>query len=246
MGRGSHTRLILALIMLLAMAVPAFAQLQTGDLYGTVTDEQEQPLPGVTVTLTGVSAPQVQVTDEGGNFRFLNLYPGTYAVKAELQGFTEIEYPDINIRVGSRQELRIALNAGIADTITVTGESPLLDERRVNQGSNVSTVELDKVPTARDPWSLLSQAPGVLVDRINVGGSESGQQSSFLGMGASARDNTFAIDGVILTDMNAVGGSATYFDFGAFEEVQFTTSSSDVTVATAGVTINQVTKRGTN
>ena len=246
MGRGSHARLMFALILLLAMAVPAFAQLQTGDLYGTVTDEQEQPLPGVTITLTGVGAPQVQVTDEGGSFRFLNLYPGTYAVKAELQGFSEIEYPDISIRVGSRQELRIALNAGISDTITVTGESPLLDERRVNQGSNVSTVELDKVPTARDPWSLLSQAPGVLVDRINVGGNESGQQSSFLGLGATARDNTFAIDGVILTDMNAVGGSATYFDFGAFEEVQFTVSSADVTIATSGVTINQVTKRGTN
>ena len=220
MGRGSKARLILAAvwgIALLAMAaVPAFAQLQTGDLYGTVNDEQGQALPGVTITLTGVGAPQIQVTDEGGSFRFLNLYPGTYAVKAELEGFSPIEYPDIAVRVGGRPELQITLNAAISDTITVTGESPLLDERRVNQGSNVSTVELDKVPTARDPWSLLSQAPGVLVDRINVGGNESGQQSSFLGMGSGSRDNTFAIDGVILTDMNAVGGSATYFDFGAF------------------------------
>ena len=102
------------------------------------------------------------------------------------------------------------------------------------------------MPTARDPWSLLSQAPGVLVDRVNVGGNESGQQSSFLGVGSNGRDNTFAVDGVILTDMNAVGGSATYFDFGAFEEVQFTVSTADVTVQTSGVTINQVTKRGTN
>jgi hypothetical protein len=249
MGKGSYVRLLLAVAaaaMLLAMAVPAFAQLQTGDLYGTVTDEQEQPLPGVTVTLAGVGAPQVQVTDEEGNFRFLNLYPGTYAVKAELQGFSDIEYPDIAVRLGSRASLRIIMNAAVQDVITVTGESPLLDERKLNQGSNVDTVALDKVPTARDPWSLLSQAPGVQVDRINVGGNESGQQSNFLGMGATSRDNTFAVDGVVLTDMNAVGASATYFDFGAFEEVQFTVSSTDVTVATAGVTINQVTKRGTN
>ncbi|HEV2855005.1 MAG TPA: carboxypeptidase regulatory-like domain-containing protein [Thermoanaerobaculia bacterium] len=255
MSRGSYARLvraapaiaaITAIVMLLAMAVPALAQLQTGDLYGTVTDEQGQALPGVTVTLTGVGAPQVQVTDEEGKFRFLNLYPGTYAVKAELQGFSEIEYPDINVRIGSKADLRITLNAAVEETITVTGESPLLDERKVTQGANVSTVELDKIPTARDPWSLLSQAPGVLVDRINVGGNESGQQSSFLGVGSGSRDNTFAVDGVVLTDMNAVGGSATYFDFGAFEEVQFTVSSTDVTVATSGVTINQVTKRGTN
>jgi hypothetical protein len=231
---------------LLAMAVPAVAQLQTGDLYGTVTDEQGQPLPGVTITLSGVGAPQVQVTDEQGQFRYLSLYPGTYSVQAELQGFSPIDYPDIAIRVGGKADLRITLSGAVKETITVTGESPLLDERKVNQGSNVSTVELDKIPTARDPWSLLSQAPGVLVDRFNVGGNESGQQSSFLGTGAASTENTFAVDGVILTDMNAVGGSATYFDFGAFEEVQFTTSSTDVTVATAGVTINQVTKRGTN
>ena len=81
------------------------------------------------------------------------------------------------------------------------------------------------MPTARDPWSLLSQAPGVLVDRINVGGNESGQQSSFLGAGSGSRENTFAVDGVVLTDMDAVGCSATYFDFGAFEEMQFTVSS---------------------
>jgi len=235
-----------AVALLLAMAVPAFAQLQTGDLYGTVSDEQGQPLPGVTITLTGVGAPQVQQTDEQGNFRFLNLYPGSYGVKADLEGFSSIDYPDIAVRLGGKADLRITLSGAVEDTITVTGESPLLDERRVNQGSNVSTVELDKVPTARDPWSLLSQAPGVLVDRINVGGNESGQQSSFLGAGAGSRENTFSVDGVVLTDMNAVGGSATYFDFGAFEEVQFTVSSTDVTIATAGVTINQVTKRGTN
>ncbi len=245
MGRGSFARIALA-ALLLAMAVPAVAQLQTGDLFGTVTDEQDQALPGVTVTLSGVGAPQVQVTDEGGNFRFLNLYPGTYEVKAELQGFSPIEYPDVAIRVGSRAELRITLSGAVQETITVTGETPLLDARKVNEGANVSTVELDKIPTARDPWSLLSQAPGVLVDRINVGGNESGQQSAFIGRGSNSSDNTFAVDGVILTDMNAVGASATYFDFGAFEEVQFTTSSTDVTVATSGVTINQVTKRGTN
>jgi len=245
MRRGSYARFVLA-ALLLAMAVPAFAQLQTGDVFGTVTDEQGQALPGVTVTLSGVGAPQVQVTDAEGQFRFLNLYPGTYSVKVELQGFSPIEYPDINVRVGGKADLRITLSAAVTEEITVTGESPLLDERKLNQGSNVSTVELDKIPTARDPWSLLSQAPGVLVDRFNVGGNESGQQSNFLGTGSASTENTFAVDGVILTDMNAVGGSATYFDFGAFEEVQFTTSSTDVTVATAGVTINQVTKRGSN
>jgi hypothetical protein len=236
----------LALLLLVA-ALPAMAQLQTGDLYGRTIDEQGKALPGVTVTLTSnVGAPQIQTTDEKGQFRFLGLYPGQYRISAETQGFSPLEYPNVSIRVGGKSDIELTLSAALTEEINVVDEAPLIDERKVYQGSTVAAAELDQVPTARDPWSLLSLAPGVVVDRFNVGGNESGQQSNFLGMGSDSTQNTFAVDGVVLTDMNAVGGSATYFDFGAFEEVQFTVSSSDVTVATAGVTINQVTKRGTN
>ena len=237
---------ISVLSSVLLLAGPVAAQLQTGDLYGTVVGGDGQPLPGVTVTLEGPGSPSVQVTDETGKFRFLGLYPGTYKLTAELLGFSTLEYPDVGVRIGGNTALEITLSGTVEDVITVTGESPLIDERQVNRGANVAAVELDKVPTARDPWSLLALAPGVLVDRFNLGGNESGQQSNFIGTGATGRDNVFAVDGVVLTDMNAVGASATYFDFGAFEEVQFTVSSADVTVATSGVTINQVTKRGTN
>src|SRR5688572_29941883 len=72
----------------------AFAQLQTGNLFGTVVDEQGSPLPGVTVTLTGQGAPQVQVTDAQGVFRFPSLGPSSYQLKAELEGFSTIEYPN--------------------------------------------------------------------------------------------------------------------------------------------------------
>jgi hypothetical protein len=232
--------------LLLPLATPAVAQLQTGDLYGKVSDQKGEALPGATVTLTGIGSPQVQTTDEHGQFRFLGLYPGSYQLKAELQGFSTLEYPNVAVRIGGKVNIEVTLSSAVQDVITVTGESPILDERQMNRGADVPAVALDKVPTARDPWSLLSQAPGVLVDRFNIGGNESGQQSNFNGTGASSRDNTFAVDGVIVTDMNAVGGSATYFDFGAFEEVQMTVSSTDVTVQTSGVTINQVTKRGTN
>jgi catechol 2,3-dioxygenase-like lactoylglutathione lyase family enzyme len=232
--------------LLLCLAGPAVAQLQTGDLYGTVIGEDGSPLPGVTVTVEGIGSPKVLVTDERGEFRALGLYPGTYKVTAELQSYSKLEYPDIGVRVGGKTTIEITLSAAVEDVITVTGEAPLLDERKLNTGASITAEALDKVPTARDPWSLLSQAPGVLVDRFNLGGNESGQQSNFLGSGSTGRENVFSVDGVVLTDMNAVGASATYFDFGAFEEVQFTTSSTDVTVATAGVTVNQVTKRGTN
>ncbi len=244
----NRNRIIVHLVlgMLLMTAGSAIAQLRTGDLFGTVADTQDTALPGVTVTLTGIGAPKVQVTSAEGLYRFLALPPGKYQLQFMLEGFSTVEYPNVTISVGGTATVNAELSAAVEETITVTSEAPLLDERRMTQGNNVSAAELDQIPTARDPWSLLSQAPAVVIDRINVGGNESGQQSVFLGPGSNSADNTFAIDGVILTDMAAVGASLSYYDFGAFEEVQFTTSSADVTKATSGVTINQVTKRAGN
>ncbi len=233
-------------LILLSTAGAAFGQVQTGSLQGTVGDDQNQAIPGVTVTLSGVGAPKVQVTDADGSYRFLNLPPGRYQLIAELEGFSTVEYPNVTIGVGRKTTVNVSLASAVEETITVTSEAPLIDERSFTRGTNIDAAELDQIPTARDPWAMLSLAPAVIIDRINVGGNESGQQSNFLGAGSQGIDNAFAVDGVILTDMAATGASMTYYDFGAIEEVQYTIGSSDVTIATSGVTVNQVTKRGGN
>lgn len=235
-----------AVVLFLGAGAAAFGQVLTGNLYGTTTDAQGQALPGVTVAVTGFGAPRVQVTDAQGQFRFLNLDPGNYALKAELDGFSTVEYPAVNIRVGRNTTLEIKLSAAVEEVITVTAESPLLDSRRITQGTTVSQVELESIPTARDPWAILTQTPGVTTDRVNVGGIESGQQAVFTGGGQASAENVFAVDGVVITDMAAVGSSSTYYDFDQFTEVQIGTGGTDITAATSGVTVNLVTKRGSN
>jgi hypothetical protein len=239
-------RIAVAALMLLVASGTAFAQLQTGNLYGTVKDDQGAALPGVTVTLTGGGAPQVQVTNAQGQFRFLGLGPGSYALKAELEGFSTIDYPNIVINVGRNTEIEVTLSAAVEDVITVTAESPLLDERRISTGATVNQTELEKIPTARDPWAVLQSTPGVLTDRINVGGNESGQQSQYVGPGSGGDQAIWAVDGMVITDMAALGSSPGYYDFDSFEEMQVTTGGSDSTIATGGVVLNMVTKRGTN
>jgi hypothetical protein len=239
-------RVVAVAALLLLVGVPGFAQLQSGNLYGTITDDQGAALPGVTVTLSGQGAPAVQVTDAQGRFRFLNLSPGAYRLDAQLEGFSSVEYPNISINVGRNTEIEVTMNAAVEDVITVTAESPLLDERRISTGSTVSQTELEKIPTARDPWAILQSTPGVLTDRVNVGGNESGQQSAYVGPGSGGDQSVWAVDGVVITDMAALGASPAYFDFDSFEEMQVTTGGSDTTLATPGVTLNIVTKRGTN
>lgn len=235
-----------SVILLLLVGGLAWGQQTTGNLYGSVVDGSGAALPGVKVTVTGIGAPREQFTDEVGSFRFLGLDPGLYNVAAELDGFGGLEYPDVSVRLGRNTDLPLTLTSAVEETITVTAESPLLDERQIRAGTNVSQVELEKIPTARDPWAVLSQTPGVLVDRINVAGSESGQQSVFRAQGVSSNQNTFQLDGTEITDMRATGASPTYYDFDQFAEMSFTTGGSDVTKATAGVSVNLVTKRGSN
>ena len=240
------TRVALMLACLFLVAGAGLSQSPTGNVYGTVVDENGGPLPGVTVTLSGVGAPRTQITDQTGQFRFLALDPGSYQLIGELEGYGKIEYPGIEVRVNRNTTVPLTLAQAVEETITVTSESPLLDERKLQQGTTVSQVELEKIPTARDPWAILNQTPGVLVDRVNVGGNESGQQSAFRAQGVSGDQNDFLMDGVSITDMRATGASPTYYDFDQFAEMQFTTGGTDVTKNTAGVSVNLVTKRGTN
>jgi hypothetical protein len=236
----------LVYVVIALFAVSAFAQFQTGNIYGKVQAKDGSLLPGVTVTLVGVGAPQVVVTDGQGNFRFISLSPGTYTVKADLSGYGLSTRSGINVRVAQNADVTMTLNPSVAESITVTAEAPLLDTRKAGTGVDVPRVELDKIPTSRDPWTVLQQAPGVQVDRINVGGNQSGQQSVYVGKGSDSTQNTWNVDGVAITDMVATGASPTYYDFDSFEEMQVTTGGSDPRIMTPGVQLNMVTKRGTN
>jgi hypothetical protein len=219
----------------------------TGSLYGRVTDETGGVLPGATVTLSGIGAPRNTTTGPQGDFRFINLSPGSYTVKTELSGFSTVERTNVAVTLGTNTELVVPLKlASVSATITVTSESPLLDTRRATEGSTFSQKQLESIPTGRDPWVVIQQAPGVQIDRLNIGGNQSGQQSAYIGKGADAGQNVFNVDGVTITDMAAVGSSPTYYDFDAFQEMQVSTGGSDPSVSTPGVTLNMVTKRGTN
>jgi hypothetical protein len=235
-----------AAMLLLAGEGAAMAQLQTGNLYGKVLDQTGAALPGVTVTLDTGEAKQVQVTSSQGEFRFLGLAPATYKLRADLEGFSSVDYPGIVINVGRNTQIEVTMNQAVEETITVTSESPLLDQRRISTGATVSQAELQKIPQNRDPWSVLQTTPGVLTDRINVGGNQAGQQSNFTGPGAVGDQSVWAVDGVVITDMSALGSSPAYYDFDSFQELQVTTGGSDATIQTGGVVLNMVTKRGTN
>ena len=241
-GRG-----LLALLSLAVVAAPAAAQVQTGEIFGKVTDATGGVLPGVTVTIESPAliTAQSAVSADSGGYRFPNLPIGTYTVKFELAGFRTLVRTDVVIQAGFNAEINSKLEvSSVQETVTVSGESPVVDTKSTTIGSNFNRDMLEKIPSARDPWVILEQTPGMVMDRQNVGGNQSGQQSSFLAHGSSA-NQMWNIDGATITDM-AAGGSPTYYDFDSFEEIQIQTGGSDASTEAGGVSINFVTKSGSN
>src|SRR5215471_18819799 len=233
--------------MLLPGALYAQFGQSTGGIFGKVVDEQGGVLPGVSVIVKGPGAPVTVYTDARGEFRVTNIDAGNYTLTVALQGFSTVNRENVVVQIGKNTELTIPMKlSAVAATVTVTGEAPILETKRVTTGAQISQQELSSIPTARDPWVILQSSPGVQTDRVNVAGSESGQQSVLTAHGSSATSGTFTVDGVNLTDMSALGASAGYYDFDSFQEMQVITGGSDAAIQGSGAHLNMVTKRGTN
>lgn len=238
---------LLCVAFLAVSGTVALAQLQSGNISGTVSDAQGGVLPGVTLTLTSSDRTASFTTGVDGTYRFLNLAPGSYTITAELAGFSRVVREGVVVVVGGNADIPVSMKvAAVQETVTVTGASPIVDAKAMGTATNFTQDELSKIPTSRDPWALLRSVPGVLVDRINVGGNETGQQSGYAAKGATSQQSVWTMDGIVITDMAAVGASPTYFDFDAFDEVQISTGGNDIRQPTGGVGLNFVVKRGTN
>jgi Carboxypeptidase regulatory-like domain/TonB-dependent Receptor Plug Domain len=239
---------LVALAMLLG-GTPALAQVQTGEITGRVSDDTGAVLPGVMVTVSSpvLIQPQTATSSETGSYRFPLLPIGTYTVKFELPGFKTVVREDVIVSIGFTANVtqQMAIST-VQETVTVSGESPIVDTKATTAKTTFDLDTLQNLPTARDPWVMLQQVPNISMDRVNVGGSQSGQQSGYISRGGNTGNNKWSLDGVDITDMSATGASPIYYDFDMMQEMQVTTGGADASQQTGGVGINFVTRSGTN
>lgn len=241
----------IAVCLLLAVGVfagQALAQtaFNTGSIYGKAVDANG-PLPGVTVTLEAEgSAPKTATTGPGGSYRFTGLVPSSYSLTFSLQGYTELRQEDVKLTAGQTVNLEVTMKQTQEEVVVVSAAGSVVDTKKTSTSSSYSEDYLKNVPSARDPWVILDQTPGVEVDRVNVGGNQSGQQSIFFARGGGSAENGWSYDGVDITDPAAQGATPGYFDFDSFQEIQITTGGQDPAIGTGGVVVSFITKRGTN
>ncbi|OGD27570.1 MAG: hypothetical protein A2028_04040 [Candidatus Aminicenantes bacterium RBG_19FT_COMBO_59_29] len=240
------------ILAVLIFAVSLSAQLRTGNVHGKISDKEGKPLAGVRVTLSRPqAADQKTVTGVSGIYRFPSAFPGTdYTVKAELADFKTVSRANVVVMIGGSSAVDLVLEAGKPEEqVNVTAAAPAIDRRKMTAGAHFGWTELQTLPTARDPWVIVQLVPSVMLDRENVGGNESSQQSAFVAKGDNANGaaNVWTVDGVDVTDPLALGTSAINFDFDAIDAIAVTTGgASDVALQTGGIALNLVTRRGGN
>ena len=234
-------------ILVLVFAAPSRAQtLFQGRIDVTVLDAQGNVVPGVVIEIAGPT-PMSQTTDLSGEAHFLNLSPGAYTVSATLSGFNTYRNSNIEVAAGRNLPLKVTLQvSGVTESVQVSAEPSVVDPGRQTITTSVTYDQLQKLPSSRDPWVVLQTIPGVVVDRVNVGGAESGQQSNVLAKGAGVSENTWNLDGIPVTDLAATGSSPTYYNFDMFQEMSVTTGGASATNPTAGAQLNMQFKGGTN
>ena len=236
----------LGLAILLVASTGAFAQTATGNVLGVVTDASGAVLPGVSVAISGEAGTRTTITGADGTYRFLNMDYGDYKVTFSLQGFGSTN-KNVTITTGQSATVNASLTVGgKTETVEVTGEVPLVDVTKRGTGTTISNEQLKDVPNSRDPWGIMRNVPGAMIDRVNIAGNENGQQASIAGKGSTTSQVVWNLDGLVITDMAATGASPTYYDFDAFQEINVSTGGGDLNMQTGGFGLGFVTKRGTN
>ena len=201
-----------AVLAAIGIAAPAFAQVQTGSILVKATDEQGAVMPGVTITISSpvlVAGTMTGVTDAGGAYRFPSLSPGQYSVKLELQGFQSINRENVAVLVGQTTPVELQLKvASLAESITVTGDSPTVDTTSANVAVNLSEQLLQSTPGGRDIWALTeSKVPGLTMSRPDVGGTSGGLQGVYSARGTTSGQNSQYLNGVNVGDPSAIGAA---------------------------------------
>ena len=246
-------RLALVLALVLSMTAAgstAWAQgAASSTIHGTVADESGATLPGVTVTL---SSPQLQakaratVTEADGTYRFTELPAGTYRLTFELSGFRSFVRQELRITIGFTARVDASMGVGaIEESVTVSGQSPVVDLTTTSTRSTFTTEVLETVPRGRDMQSVVEMSPGVTrAGAPDVGGSQMAQRPAMSTYGLEATPK-ISVEGINITT-GSDANTAVYFNFAGMEEIQTVTSGTSAEVGTPGLHMIAVLKSGSN
>jgi hypothetical protein len=231
------------------VALPTVAHAQSA-IAGIVRDTSGAVLPGVTVEAASpalIEKTRAVTTDGEGRYNIVDLRPGVYTVTFSLEGFSSVKRDGIELPSGFTATINGDMKVGsLEETITVSGQSPVVDTSSAVQQQVLSRAVLDAVPTGRSVPTLGAMLTGARLALPDVGGMSGMQNRDLTVHGSDGRDTTFMVDGMILNGIEGDGSVQSYFNDSMFEEISYQTSAINAETSAGGVRANMIPKDGGN
>src|SRR5882757_9360160 len=245
--RSSLTRILVVATWIALMPAAAWAQ---SAIAGVVKDTSGAVMPGVTVEAASpalIERLRSVVTDGQGQYKIVDLRPGVYAITFTLPGFNTVKRDGVELPANFTATINIELRVGsLEETVTVSGQSPVVDVQNAVQQTVLNRQVLDAVPTGRSIPTLGALLPGARLALPDVGGTSGMQNRDLTVHGSDGRDTTFMVDGMILNGIEGDGSVQSYFNEAMFEEISYQTSAISAEVSAGGVRANMIPKDGGN
>jgi hypothetical protein len=239
----------LTLVVFCASVAPTAGQATQGAIVGNVSDASGAVLPGVTVIATSpaLQVPHVEaVTNERGDYRLSPLPPGVYTVTFELSGFQTVKRDNLKLALGFTATIDQSLEVGtVAESITVSGQSPLVDVTNPATSVDMSSESLEILPTNRDGLkAFMGTMPGVRTN-LDVGASSLSDTVQFRSYGQSGQSWQM-LEGIMFSTPNAGGANGSHIDFNALDSTRVQTVGSSAEMPRRGIMLDAVMKSGGN
>ena len=249
------SRMLLVALWSLVVPAAAFAQ---ASIAGTAKDPSGAVLPGVTVEASSpalIEKTRSVVTDGTGQYRIVDLRPGTYTVTFTLQGFATVKREGIDLAGSFTATVNAELKVGaVSETVTVSGESPIVDVQNATQQRVMQKEVVDAIPVGRSHQSFavlipgLSTSTGINAQTQDVGGTNNIRlANAFTIHGGRTSDSNVQQDGFQVRNIGSFANLTNMFpDMGATQEVTIDYAAGLGEAATAGVKVNYIPKEGGN
>jgi hypothetical protein len=247
MARSAARRAWYVFVLATLMSSTAYAQ---SIITGTVRDVSGAAMPGVTVEAASpvlIEKVKSVVSDGNGNYRITDLRPGIYSVSFTLPGFSTYRREGLELPSDFTATLNAELKVGaLEETITVTGESPIVDVSSTSRVQVLSRDVLDAIPSGRTIYAMSQLVTGVALNTPDVGGSRAMQQAYMSTRGLTSANNIVQIDGLMINGLDGDGAVQQYINNQMIQEMSYTTAGAGADVSPGGVRVNVVMKDGGN
>ena len=242
----------LALLILVLVGVPTLAHAQAS-IAGVVKDTSGAVLPGVTVEASSsalIERTRSVVTDGTGQYKIVDLRPGTYLVTFTLAGFTTVKQDGLELSGSFAAAVNAELRVGsVAETITVTTQAPIVDVQSAAKQRVLGQEVLAAIPTGRTPLTTAILIPGMTINNQDVGGTNiiNTTGGNMTIHGSNGNDQRVMIDGLSTANAELAGQASNFLpNMGATQEVAVDYSSGTADQSTGGVRINMIPREGGN